>query len=286
MAAHGCGLLAGVFILANLSAEEPASRHPTSPSGSVPFSAARKTGLVLVGFGAVVLLAVGQWLHQPRTFAVDSAGKLATRKAPRLLQLHGGILQLDLSDVPLLGSPEAPCVIVHLFDYSCPHCRQLHPMLKRVHEQLGNQVAIASLLVPLATNCNRVVKRVLPMHTNACDYAYAGLALWRVRPELLPAFEDWIFTPERPPTPEAVHARAMQWVGTNEFLKALKDPWIPAHIDRNATLYATNYYRFRKSVLPELIIGTNIISGVVRSPEDIYRLVTNQFDLKIAGHRP
>jgi protein-disulfide isomerase len=222
-------------------------------------------------------------VDQPKTFAVDSAARLAARKAPRLLQLHEGEFTLDLHDVPLLGSADAPCVLVHLFDYSCPHCRALHPMLVDLQRQMSNQVAIASLLVPLATNCNPYVKRVMPLHTNACDYARAGLAVWRSEPAKLPAFEEWIFASNRPPTPEAVRAHAMQMVGTNQFEQALRDPWIKAHLDRNISLYATNYYRFKKSVLPELMIGTNIVSGAVRNRDELYGLVTNQFRLSVPG---
>lgn len=279
MAAHACGLAVGGLILARefkaptgylTLAFEP-SRRP------VPLS---RNALVLAGFAAVVLLIVGQLVDQPKMFAVDSAAKLAARKTPRIIQLHGGAFQLDLNNVPLLGSPEAPCVIVHLFDYSCPHCRQLHPLLTQLYNEMSNQVAIASLVVPLATNCNRVVKRSLPLHINACDYAYAGLAVWRANPAQLTAFEDWIYASNRPPSPEAVRAHAMRLVGTNQFQNALKDKSLTAQLERNISLYATNYYRFRKSVLPELMIGTNIISGVVRGREDLYPLVTNQFSLR------
>jgi hypothetical protein len=95
------------------------------------------------------------------------------------------------------------------------------------------------------------------------------------------AFDDWIFASNRPPTPEAVRTEAMRLVGSNSFMKALGDPWIKQHLDLNIRIYETNYVRYRKSVLPELMIGTNIVSGVVRNPADLYRVLTNQFKLQL-----
>jgi len=146
---------------------------------------------------------------------------------------------------------------------------------------LSNQLAIVSLLVPLDTNCNRLLKRPIAEHTNACAYALAGLAVWRADPGQMQAFDDWIFASNRPPTPAAVRTEAMRLVGSNSFMKALGDPWIKQHLDLNIRIYETNYVRYRKSVLPELMIGTNIISGVVRGPADLYRVLTNQFKLEL-----
>jgi hypothetical protein len=75
--------------------------------------------------------------------------------------------------------------------------------------------------------------------------------------------------------------QALRLVGSNTFMKALGDPWIKQHLDLSIRIYETNYVRYRKSVLPELMIGTNIISGVVRSQADLYRVLTNQFKLEL-----
>jgi uncharacterized membrane protein/protein-disulfide isomerase len=280
MTAHACGFLAGIIILKNAFSGEIYSPDGSAATDSTTRSAAQPK-LIFFGLLMVGVLAAGQILHRPRTFRVLSAAGLASRKAPRVLELHGQAFQLDLGDTPLRGSPDAPCVIVQLFDYTCPHCRQFHPILKKACEALSNQVVVASLLVPLATNCNRLVKRPLPQHLTACDLAHAGLALWRSNPNKLDDFEEWIFSGPKPPSPEEVKAKAMQLVGTNEFNKALADPWIPQHLARNINLYETNYVRFRQQILPELMIGTNIISGTVGMADEFYKLLAAQYKLQL-----
>lgn len=178
-----------------------------------------------------------------------------------------------------MGSPDAPFVIVHLFDYSCQHCRQLHPVLTRAVLELSNQLAVISLPVPLATNCNRLVKRPIPDHVNACDYAYDGLALWRANPGKLAQFEDWIFGPPRPPAPVDARAEAARLAGGEGLANALSDPWMKQQLDIDIRIYETNYVRYRRSQLPQLMIGTNIISGVVRTTDDLYKLLSAQFPL-------
>ena len=56
------------------------------------------------------------------------------RSAPAALdaqqvQLLEGRLQLDLAEVPTLGTATSAPPVVMLFDYCCPHCRQTHAQL-------------------------------------------------------------------------------------------------------------------------------------------------------------
>jgi uncharacterized membrane protein len=275
MAAHACGLLLGIIIAAITLSERVENRELRESA-----THARSAPWIFGGLVPVVLLALGQVISPPRTFTVTSSTDLAGTKTHRILQLAGGAFELDLSDVPLHGSSEATCVIVHLFDYSCPHCRALHPILVEACRRLTNQLAIVSLPMPLATNCNWVLKHPIPAHVNACAYANSGLAVWRANPAKLSAFDDWFFAPKIPPTPERTESEAMQLVGTNEYKQALSDPWIQKELAFSIRLYATNYYRYNKQVLPELMIGTNLISGQVPSVDTLYKLVAAQFNIR------
>jgi hypothetical protein len=276
MAAHSCGICVGLILLMRARVKIPGD-------GAGPGITKSRAGFALAGLASVALLALGQIVERPKTFSVISSAQVAARKAPRTMQLDGEAFQLDLSNVPLRGSPDAPCVIVHLFDYSCSHCRALHPILMEACRNLSNQVAIASLPVPMATNCNPLLKRVIPAHINACAYAYCALAVWRANPTKLSAFDDWLFAPKLPPVPEAVKAEAMRLVGTNEFNRALEEPWVRQQIDFNIGLYKANYLRFRQDSLPELMIGTNLVAGTIASVNDLYKLLTNQFNIKLPG---
>ena len=316
MVAHGCGAAFGLLLLTRVPTGAPAAagRQPASPPAPA-LSQAAAGRFALAGLAGVILLAMGQAVHQPKSFVVASmteGGQIVTnlaatgpapaagqpalpatppaaspakppappKPAPhRLMLLHGDAFTLDLNDLPLLGSPQAPHVIVHLFDYSCHYCRQLHPTLAGICRKLSNDLAIISLPMPMDSNCNPVIKRLMPDHTNACEYARIGLAVWRAQREKLPEFDDWVFAPPRPPTPAAVRAEAMRLVGTNAFERAFGDPWIQEQLELSIRLFATNRARYKKGNLPQLMIGTNHVSGVIRS-NDLDRLLTNQFDFR------
>ena len=274
MAAHTCGLIIGTLLFWQ------------APKGKTPACLA---GPAWAGWVGAVVLAVAQIIYQPKTYDVlgvtavngqATNAVLSTTQTNRTITLHDGIFTLSLKDLPVMGSPNAPHVIVHLFDYSCQHCRQLHPILTRVVKELTNQLAIICLPVPLATNCNWLLKRPIMDHINACDYAYDGLALWRANPGKLHEFDDWIFKPARPVPPFDTRLEAQRLAGTNEFAAALKDPWIKEQITTNIRIYETNYVRYRRSQLPQLMIGTNIVSGVIRQ-NDLYRLLSTQFPIRI-----
>lgn len=191
---------------------------------------------------------------------------------PRIYPIYGGIL-LNLREVPLIGSPDAPYVMVSLFDYSCHHCRLMHGHLMQVHRSVGNQLAIINLPVPLSPACNFTVQRTHPDHVHACDYARIGLAVWRTNRGAMGRFDDWIFTPEKPPAPAEVRAFAEQLVGSNALHQALNDRWIDRQLEQGVSLYATNYLHLQQSSMPQLIIGSNLVTGVLRGPEDLYPIL-------------
>lgn len=41
-------------------------------------------------------------------------------------------------DAPVLGNPEGDVTVVEFFDYQCPYCKSLHPMVKKVVREDGN----------------------------------------------------------------------------------------------------------------------------------------------------
>jgi hypothetical protein len=191
----------------------------------------------------------------------------------RLVRLHGDEFEFDLYSVPVIGSPDAPKVVFHFFDYSCSHCRELHPLLAAVHDAFPDELALVNCPVPLDPECNPIMKRPIAEHTNACAYAKVALALWKAEPGELPEFEDWFFAFPHPPDPLVVKNEAERRVGTAELAEALEDPWIDRFLGESIRLYHTNYLVFKESRLPLMMIQTNLVSGVVSSTNQLYRLL-------------
>ncbi|HXG49018.1 MAG TPA: vitamin K epoxide reductase family protein [Methylomirabilota bacterium] len=265
LVAHGLGAVASgltLFVLARGQgagvASVSAPEHPRSLAG------------VIAGVAGVMVLVAGQLVHQPRTFAVQPVEVVEGTKAPpparRVHSIYNGQFNLDVQDVPLLGSVSAPHLLVSLFDYTCHHCRLMHPRLKFVQQNLSNDVAVISLPMPLASECNPTVTRTHYKHANACDYARIGLAVWRARSDAFEPYNEWFFEPETPVPVETARNYARGLVGTNAFDQALADPWVEARLKEDVAIYEAAY-RAGRGNMPQLIIGTNLYLGTLSMDE-------------------
>ena len=144
-----------------------------------------------------------------------------------MLSLYSNAFVLKLDQVPLIGSPDASNLIVSVFDYTCPHCRSLHPILLETQRQFSNRLGIVCLPMPISTNCNPFLPARVHSVSNACEYARLGLAVWRAKPAAHRQFDDWMFTGDRPAasgggaghTPRNSSART-------KLQAALVDPWL------------------------------------------------------------
>jgi uncharacterized membrane protein/protein-disulfide isomerase len=299
MAVHGCGFVVGILIFSQgLPGGQRRTSTPVVAHPSLCFSKAAMWP-VLSGVAGVGLLASIQVLHEPSARivgvvgsedprpALPQPGQAATDRDPsrpvsgqnasagrRMLPVYGGEFQLDLEAYPILGSPDAPSVMVCLFDYTCDHCRELHRLLAEAVHNLSNRLAVAFLPVPLDPECNPSVKVSRPEHRAACDYARTGLAVWRADRAQGHAFDEWIFAQRELPSPEEARAEALRLVGTNAFTKALQDPGIAQQLEWAMRLHHTNYLRYRHSALPQLTLGTNLVFGGLRTREQLHRLLS------------
>jgi len=268
----------GVMATEAVGKEEHTSRKPGAGPG--------RGWPALAVAAALAVLVVGQVIYRPPAFVVQTssrsapAGVGAARPGP-VLDLHGGEFRLDLREVPLLGPPDAPHVLVSLFDYTCRHCRAAHLPLVETQRAFSNHLALVSLPVPLDRACNPTVRRPLPAHTNACVYARLGLAVWRANRLQSPAFDDWLFATPSPPTTQAAYAEASRLVGTNALAQALQDRWVDDLLAQDVRLHRTNQARFGKGQLPQLLLGPNLAVGAFDSTPALLQLVGQQFGLAI-----
>lgn len=57
--------------------------------------------------------------------------------------------EIDISESPFLGSPEAPVVVVVFSDFQCPSCAQVSPIIEQILEAYPGQVRIVYKNFPL-----------------------------------------------------------------------------------------------------------------------------------------
>ena len=309
LTAHACGFAAALICLMNIPyATDPDTPMWATGSGKrgVPKQAMRS--LIMIGLCGVAMLAAGQLLVQkqrnavkevkdPSTSTMTQASGLpaeivpalpnARLIAPRVLSLYSNQFVLKFNDVPIMGSPDAPHVIVCLVDYTCIHCRALHPILKELAQQYSNQIAIVCLPVTLSPQCNPfIMHQNSQASTNSCQLARLGLAVWRARPDLHRQFDDWMFEPIKPPPVRQAQDYAAQLVGAEKLKAALADPWVSQQMLTDSKLHRANWLAADNSALPQIVIGNAISSGPINSMQHLQLLLQQYLGLRLAPPGP
>jgi uncharacterized membrane protein len=201
-------------------------------------------GLVLIGLVITGMLAVYQISFTPS--AVYSNGE-SQDKLP----------SIDYNTVPMVGSPDAPYIVTLLFDYQCTHCQRMHFMLEEAIRSYNGKLAFALCPTPLNKQCNPYVTGDVEAFKNSCELAKIGLAVWFVRREAFPVFDNWMFTFEsgdlwRPRRLNAVREKAVELVGQSKLNEALADPWIERYMQSCIQMYGKTIVNGKGGV-PKLI---------------------------------
>lgn len=315
LTAHACGFAAAVLCLRHIPLAADADM-PIWSSNPEKAGVPRKAlpVLVMTGLAGVLVLVGGQLLVEKErnlvkvfppvsTNAMQVAAASAIAKtnsavppgqspvppnspnahlvAPGLLSIYGGQFLLPLEEQPMIGSPGASNVIVNLYDYNCPHCRLLHPILLAVQHRLGDQLGIVCLPMPMDSQCNPFVPAGHATFTNSCDYARLSLAVWRANRSAYPEFENRMWFAKDPPPVDQARAYAAQLVGTNELQSALTNAWIQQQILTACHLHYTNWQATGGPAMPQIIIGQAISVGPLNSPNHLLVLLEKYLGIKL-----
>lgn len=283
LAAHGSALVAGALLLHKAPVMRGFQSSPSKENPQkIPFRSALNASLV--GMAGLAILVSGQLLVEKAGYRVKTvasgAPSDARKETARELALHRGTIRLNLNEIPMIGPPDAPHVIVSLFDYTCHHCRDMHGLLAQAKARFTNQLAIASIPMPLDGNCNHLVRRTPPAHANACEYAKLGLAVWRAKRESFAQFDSWVFAPPSPLSVDQVKQYAADLVGQENLERALADEWIARQLRTNVAIYEANRKEMRSGSMPQLILGKSISAGALKRVDDLYKMIGESFGLK------
>jgi uncharacterized membrane protein len=226
-------------------------------------------GLSLLGF---VTLLGGQVLVKKRFFGV-AAIAVQTGQGSRQLVLFNGRFALDPDELPVVGSKSAPRFVIFLFDYTCIHCRRLHPLLKDAAAHFNGDLAIIALPAPLETECNPLIPETQLANYGACKYARLGLAVWHARPSAFPNFDDWLFESEELASPDQARAKAESLVGKDALDKELSGTWVNDQLKMDVQLYIASSTAMHNARLPQLIFADAVAYGDIEDSEALEHLV-------------
>lgn len=148
----------------------------------------------------------------------NNSGK--TKRERRLVRIIGDT-KLDARQWPILGKPDAKYMFVEMFDYTCPHCREMHDSLEETFKKYGKDLAVLALPVPLNSDCNSQVGQTSSQHAEACRIANLAIAVWRVKPSKFHEYHNWLFETS-PLTAAAARNQAIKLVDKDRLDKVLE----------------------------------------------------------------
>jgi uncharacterized membrane protein len=312
LTAHICGFAAALLCLTNI----PYATEPDTPmwsTGSGKWGVPRRAmvSLLLVGLTGIGVLAGGQLLVQKERNVVKVA-KAATAPvivssntnqssaqtgvqpaeivpsspnaqliAPRTLSLYSNEFLIKFDDVPMLGSRDAPHVIVCLLDYTCSHCRALYPILVQMSQQFSNQLGVVCLPVSLSPKCNPYIPSDFKVGPEACEYARLGLAVWHAKPEVHRQFNDWLFADVKAPPLDQAREYAAKLVGADKLNTALGDKWVEQQLQTDCKIHRANWLAVDNSAMPQIVMGDAVSSGPINSVGHLQLLLHQYLGLNL-----
>jgi uncharacterized membrane protein/protein-disulfide isomerase len=207
---------------------------------------------------------------------IDSA---PVAQAPRVFRLSSLPREVDAGANPVVGHPYAPVRFVEMMDYTCPHCRKLHPYIKKAVERYGDQLGFVIYHVPLSRKCNQLVVMDQAMHADACEYSRMAYSVWKLAPEKFEEYHDWLLEGKRVPPVYEAKKKAMELAG--EAVLTNKD--IEAEARSRVATFAAQMEPMKVG-LPILVFEGGIVRGMPDSEAEWFKIFEQRLGLKpVAG---
>jgi uncharacterized membrane protein len=227
-----------------------------------------------IGLALAAILATGQIVFTPPP--VYRAGELQVSEPV-----------IDPHAVPLIGSPDAPYVVILLFDYRCPHCQDLHSMLDEVIRRYDGKVAFVLCPAPLNNQCNPYISREVPEFKDSCELAKIALAVWVGNRDAFSAFDRWMFSPDggqswQARSLDAARAKAVELLGPAKFDAALADPWIARFMQTSVQLFGDTLHPDETgSAVPKLVFGSRWVTPQPHDANDLVSILHHTLGVPI-----
>ena len=261
-AVHLCGIVITILVLRTIpiQQEQAGKKKKAAVPAGVPPKKFFYAGLL--GTLSVVLLAAGQMKSGSTESAqiAQNDSTISSSVPVKTVRLLNGALPVSVGEFPVIGLFDANRIVAHLFDYTCPACRKLHPELLRAVQANQTSTALVMMPMPLDSVCNPGVPQTSYIHMNACTFAKIGLAIWRLKPDAYASYDHFMFQSQYPPGPEAARAISDQLIGRDTMEKALADPRLDELVRTSVNVFYSQ--AMQEKVLPILISPEKAVYGI------------------------
>ncbi|MEO1498429.1 MAG: vitamin K epoxide reductase family protein [Planctomycetota bacterium] len=202
------------------------------------------------------------------------------RNGSRRVKFLRDRLTIDAYTHPVVGSPEAPHLMLELMDYACPHCRKFHDVIAEAIDRRRGQVGVVVMPVPGEILCNPYVKRGAKERRGACRIAKLSIAVSELEPEAFEPMHRWLLEGDRLPNYTSALLEARRFVDADTLSFKLRDDSgdLAARVKRHIELYAT-LASIQKIGLPTMVLGSNVYAGGVKTVDELVAVWDENFGL-------
>jgi uncharacterized membrane protein len=202
--------------------------------------------------------------------------------ADRVISILEGRLFMKPEQFPILGSPDAKVVLVEMFDYTCPHCRNMSGVMERARARYGGELAVIPLYTALAQPCNKMASYNV-LHMDSCALGKMGIAVSRIDREKWKAYDAFVMKGEYPPPLGEVRAFAEGLVGKERLAEEMAKAPVESMVQTNLEIYRQIKGIVGAASLPILIHRGEMIIGYPSKEEDLFKLMEKSFGLVPVG---
>lgn len=140
----------------------------------------------------------------------------------RYVSVFGGKLRFVLEDEAYIGDPRAEQVVVVLFDYACPHCKEVHQLLDDAVAQDSRRFVVVLLPLTAYGGQNPYLASDNPRFEYSHEIAALSLAVAAADHEKWIEYDSWLFDQKQPVDRTAARVKAEQLVGLPALTKQLQ----------------------------------------------------------------
>ena len=282
LASHAAGLITATSILRSKDSR-PASLFPTATAASL----------------ATASLALAQIFGPaPQSHQITTTPQRATASSPtpnstpltnlrqftgsprppRPVSFFNGQFAFDAANLPILGNPDAPHILVEYFDYTCGSCRDLYKDLGSLKTTHPDKFAVVLIPCPLNRSCNPNLKPNIKDHEAACDLARLALAVWKHSPASFPRFHEALLKLPLPANPAPAFELAATAVPPDTLRATIQSPEVAAFLAASTSDYAS--LAAQNLRMPKLLLRDSVIMhGLANSAETFVAEISRQFSL-------
>ncbi|MGL4513357.1 MAG: thioredoxin domain-containing protein [Lacipirellulaceae bacterium] len=214
----------------------------------------------------------------PTGAALDIPSPRRRPGATRKVSFLQGRVEFDIYTHPLLGSPEAPHVVLEFMDYACPHCREFHEKLATALRRFEGKVAVVVLPVPSEILCNPYVPKARPQTRGACKMAKLSVATAKVAPQSFGKVHRWLLEGDRLPEFGIALSEARRFADPDELSLALASDEVASRIQEYVALFAA-MRSAGVTGLPTQVLKDRVVSGPPKSVDTLCELWETEFEL-------